>query len=501
VGIVYIDPKDTHQIYVEVANLKPLLFLAHQKYIDEKFYGGMILEIYRGTIGVVYIVSAIFAAMGFIPVLIEEGFAGLIYEVILFYTTSKIEEQAEQINPVFAQVLGILLQTFAPRPNFKPKVVGPASVKRDANALSDVLNGPANRETQGRAIGEPNRATASSGTGSAGTASRTAPSSESKGVQLPLRQRPAANANVSKSAVLDEAAGEAANLERGERPAAKGAETATGGARPSQPKGVQLRRPPAANANVSESVMLDEVVEEIANLQRAEELAVEEEEGRIAMAGGGKRRGGSRASPGRVESSTRASGGGSRGAIGSRGTKDRSVPKPPPQLYPKYKLKFGALERFVEKASEIYRSEMARLKSRYPNNVAAQSTEAHYTTLQKMRGEYKNVVSGKQRYGVSDTGAKGKLVVRESDVAYYDPELGGDKNFNAVIELKSRAWVGEKGSILTPGGDLHAGVSSAQMQSYEILMDNVGVPVFVISGDGRIYSRTSRKDGWIQVGG
>lgn len=497
-AIVYIDPKNTNQIYVEIASLKPLLFLAHQYYINRKFYASMILEIYRGTIGAVYIVNAIFVAMGFIPVLIEEGFAGLIYEIILFYTTNKIQEQVEQINPVFAEVLGLLLQTFAPRPNLKPKVVEPPSLERDTSALHDHFTGPKNRGVQDRATAEVNRATASNGTASTGTAPRTAPSSPAKSVQQPLPQRSVANANVPQSAVLDEAAGEVANRQRGEKTAARDAETAASGAHPPRPKTAAaspVPQRPAANANVSQSMVLDEVVEEIANLQRAEESALEEE-GRIAMAGGGKR-GGTPPSRGRV-TSTSVSGGRGKAGSGTRGTKDRGLPKPP-RLYAKYKLKFGELAKLVEKSAETYKSEMARLKPLH-KDVTIRSTIAHNTTLAKVRSEFEHVVHGKQRYGVSDTNVTGKLTVREGDISYHDPAIGGDVNFNAVIELKRWAYLGKEGSIRTAGGHFEEGVSSPQMQSYEILMDELGVPVFVIDERGRIYSRDSPNDAWIQVG-
>src|SRR4029077_13813936 len=91
---------------------------------------------------VVYITNIIFMAMGFLPVLIEAGFAGLIYEIALFYTSNVIEEQASKVNPIFGKVLGLLIQTFAPRPGFKPKIVGEVAERADESALSDVLNFP-----------------------------------------------------------------------------------------------------------------------------------------------------------------------------------------------------------------------------------------------------------------------------------------------------------------------------------------------------------------------
>jgi hypothetical protein len=64
----------------------------------------------------------LFLIMGFIPVLIEAGFAGSIYEIALTYASSELEEQAAKVHPAFGIVLGLLIQTFAPRPNFKPQL-------------------------------------------------------------------------------------------------------------------------------------------------------------------------------------------------------------------------------------------------------------------------------------------------------------------------------------------------------------------------------------------
>jgi hypothetical protein len=140
IAIVYIDPATPDRAYVEISTLRPQLFVVRQAYIDDKIYGERVLEIYRSTIGVVDLVEMIFLAMGFMPVLIEAGFAGLIYEIALFYASSKVEEQASRINKTFGEVLGLLLQTFTPRPGFKPKVVSGAVKRADRSALSETLN-------------------------------------------------------------------------------------------------------------------------------------------------------------------------------------------------------------------------------------------------------------------------------------------------------------------------------------------------------------------------
>jgi hypothetical protein len=139
--IVYIDSKDKNQVFIELSSLKPQLFLVDEDYVAHKVMGEKLLEIYRSTIGMVYVTNIIFMAMGFLPVLIEAGFAGLIYEIALFYTSNVVEEQASKVNPKFGKFLGLLIQTFAPRPSFKPKFVGEVE-RADKSALSDVLNFP-----------------------------------------------------------------------------------------------------------------------------------------------------------------------------------------------------------------------------------------------------------------------------------------------------------------------------------------------------------------------
>jgi hypothetical protein len=60
ITVVYISSKVPKQVFVELSTLKPQLFLASQKFIDDKFYAAQILEIYNSTIGVVSITEAIF---------------------------------------------------------------------------------------------------------------------------------------------------------------------------------------------------------------------------------------------------------------------------------------------------------------------------------------------------------------------------------------------------------------------------------------------------------
>jgi hypothetical protein len=142
-AIVYINPKNNNDIYVEFASLKPQLFLVHKDYIANKFYSSKILEIHRNTIGIIHVTEFIFMAMGYLPVLIEAGFAGLIYEIAVNYASEKLEELVSKINPGLGTIVGLLAQIAAPRPSFKPKVVDPTMKivgRLDKTGLSDILN-------------------------------------------------------------------------------------------------------------------------------------------------------------------------------------------------------------------------------------------------------------------------------------------------------------------------------------------------------------------------
>jgi hypothetical protein len=157
-AVVYIDPANLNMIYVEFATLKPNIFLVHKDYVEDKVLGERILEIHRNTVGMVHITELIFMAMGFMPVLIEAGFAGLIYEIAVAYVGGKIEEQASKINPTFGKVLGILIQAFAPRPHFGPKVDASMVERADNTSLNEVLTKPTTKPFLDRATGGRNRA-------------------------------------------------------------------------------------------------------------------------------------------------------------------------------------------------------------------------------------------------------------------------------------------------------------------------------------------------------
>ena len=157
IAIVYIEPSNTNFIYVEFATLRPHLFRVNQHFVDDKVFAERILEIYRSTIGIVHITEFILLAIGFMPVLIEAGFAGLIFEIVLALASNEIENQASKIDPTFGKVLGFLLQAFAPRPNFKPKIDGSMVQSADRTALNEVLTRPTAKPFLDRATGTSQR--------------------------------------------------------------------------------------------------------------------------------------------------------------------------------------------------------------------------------------------------------------------------------------------------------------------------------------------------------
>jgi hypothetical protein len=121
--IVYIEPKDQNFFYVEYEGLKPNLFLVHKDYISSKLYASRIMEIYKNTVGIVYLTQAMFLMMGFQWVFVEYGFAALIREVVIYYASTKVEHLASKADPTFGKILGLLFQVLSPRPKAAPKLV------------------------------------------------------------------------------------------------------------------------------------------------------------------------------------------------------------------------------------------------------------------------------------------------------------------------------------------------------------------------------------------
>ena len=127
VTIIHIDPKNWkhNDFYIEFAALKPALFLVHTDYITEKVYGSRVYDVHRSTVGITHVVEIMFTMMGFMPVIVEAGFAGLIQEVLIAYASGKAEEVAAEINPTFGKIVGFALQIVAPRKSFAREVVEP----------------------------------------------------------------------------------------------------------------------------------------------------------------------------------------------------------------------------------------------------------------------------------------------------------------------------------------------------------------------------------------
>lgn len=134
--IVYIEPTNTNEVYIELGELRPMLFRADRSYIKARFYTAMIDEVYRGTVGMLAVTQGVFLAIGFLPVLIESGFAGLIYEILVTLVADEVGDAASKVNPIFGQVVSNLIQIFTPRKQFGPKLKGLAELEAEQRGLT-----------------------------------------------------------------------------------------------------------------------------------------------------------------------------------------------------------------------------------------------------------------------------------------------------------------------------------------------------------------------------
>ncbi|MFT3926570.1 MAG: hypothetical protein QM778_28755 [Myxococcales bacterium] len=160
ISVVYIHPQD-NRVFVELSGFKPQLFHATDAWVIQHLYGQKLVEIHENTIGMVHLTQLMFMAMGFLPTLIEAGFVGLIYEIALTYTTGKLEEQLEKIDPTLAKILGLAIGLFAPRPHFGPKLKGAEVLEQaDNSLLADTVNfKPKDRGIHDNAASAENRGT------------------------------------------------------------------------------------------------------------------------------------------------------------------------------------------------------------------------------------------------------------------------------------------------------------------------------------------------------
>ena len=444
--IVYIDPK-YGTIYVELATLHPQLFKATANYIDDAYYRGQILEIYKATAGIITISAFIFAAMGFMPVLIEVGFAGLIYEILVAFASEKIGDEVGKINPTLGEFVTLALQIAAPRPHFGPKVKAAAAERADQTGLSDVYAGKDASLVENR-----------------GTAETAASRKEARGT------RGAANENLSESGAGATAAGPSPRTQKAGTPATD-----------------------RTGSHSESDALIDEAVAEVAQLKEQERIAEEmydrlaekhqeaEASAKQAASGGGG------AKRGKVV--TNAAPGGSQRAVGGgRGTGNNGVARKI-ELIAALKLKLGRLARFLEDTAKIYREEMAKLK--WMRNEREQSRLAHEATKKRLLADpvhSKNIVRGKQVTGITDAH------VRESDVWYYDPGTG-----DVRVELKAKAFL-KDGVLQASGGrSFDLKVESAQIQCYEVLADDLGAPVFIMDQGGAIYARDTAGGSWYRA--
>jgi hypothetical protein len=496
ITIIQINPNNRRQVYIEFEGLRPNLFLVDATYLVDKTYGTAILDVHRSTIGMVYVVEGLMTALGFLPAFIEGGFVGVIYEVLVYFGSNKLGEWAAEVSPLFGQLVALAAGMAIPRPNLKPGLKGefedaiPRRAARVENepftqnrGIEEPLGSP---EIEARMTGEDARGSVVGKPGEGVTTARPRLEPEP---QRALDPEPATT-----------------------KPAAARAEPMPSGSPKPTARPKVRQEPPTKGTAVNENrpiQTLDEVISEVASLQEAEgqTLAAGQEvgaegqqiaadQGRVAMVGRG---GGGPVSTTRGRMVSRSAGSGRGTGSTARGTANTEVPSKI-TLAPEVRLKLGnRFSRFVERSAEIYRDRMASLKARI-KNPALRSTLAHNDTLKQMIKEFPETVRGKQHTGIMDTDPAGKGTVRESDVAYHDPASNVDKNFSGpVVELKSWAYVGEQGDIHTAGARAYVDAASPQMQSYEIMVDEQGIPVFVIDERGRIFGRDPDKGVWFQA--
>ncbi len=124
IKVIDIDPA-TLTLYVEFDALKPFLFKIRPGVAQRWLGDARIMQVHRSTVGSIYIAQATFIAIGFLPTLVEAGFAGLVYEVGVYVGSIGVEEVVGKVNPTAGKVLGLLMQLLTPRKNLGPKVIEP----------------------------------------------------------------------------------------------------------------------------------------------------------------------------------------------------------------------------------------------------------------------------------------------------------------------------------------------------------------------------------------
>jgi hypothetical protein len=158
------------------------------------------------------------------------------------------------------------------------------------------------------------------------------------------------------------------------------------------------------------------------------------------------------------------------------------------------------MRNFIKRAATIYREEMSRQDQSLP--IWTQSTNAHTTTLDRLRAEFPDVTEhGVPFSGVTGPGTVKNPNVRIADATYVDLKSAARQHTTADlhIELKLKAYPEKNGKVLRASGEKDPDVTSDQIQAYEAAQTALGVPTFVINSRGEIYALEN--GGWIRVGG
>jgi hypothetical protein len=259
---------------------------------------------------------------------------------------------------------------------------------------------------------------------------------------------------------------------------------------PTASSGVQEVSIIAANQNVSSEEQ--QILGDIAALENEEALQME-----VQMAARGSASG--RGAGTRLPVTTRSVGAANR-SVPARSSAPRggkSLAGEKIALDPNLSNQVGIPQnqrRFVERIAGIFKEEWeARRNIRDPRT---RSTQAHVATQRRIKGEYARAVTEEP------TGITGPAIPR-SDKHLRTSDVAWSSRQGVVVELKATVFLTKtkKGTVLTVTGyDAGRVVETEQIQCYEILYNELGRPVVVVGGNGKIFAPSGAK-GWIQIGG
>lgn len=258
-----------------------------------------------------------------------------------------------------------------------------------------------------------------------------------------------------------------------------------------------------ANENRLAEPSLAELEKRAATAQEAQQVAAEIAEGErqlaqaeseevagaaVASAGGG--RGGVRLPPRGTSAASR------RAAAKGTGASTAAAPRPPAgsssgrivldtALASKKGIDEKTKKWILDVANE-WRRQMARFRKMGLSAPEA-GRRAHRATQRAIQAKHPETVVE------SLTGVSSSPVSRVSD-------LEKAAHTEAVGELKPWAWRMPNGRLATSREAIESGIETLQIQAYGIVDREIGRPVFVFTGDGKIWTPKPGGRGWVVLG-